>query len=144
MNRLTSTDKALCAVYAVLGLIALVGTQVVLFAVHSSTATAASSTTWWRTAAATFMVIDLLAVAFVALVFMVAEGRRLGMRFLWVYVLLTFLVAISVSLPLFLIVRQVHLAKERTATAPRSSGAAARHPPLDPLRVPGLLSSLVN
>ena len=59
------------------------------------------------------MLIDLLVVAFVALVFMVAEGRRIGMRFLWVYVLLTFLVAISVSLPLFLIVRQVHLAKER-------------------------------
>ena len=62
---------------------------------------------------ATFMLIDLLIVAVIGLMFMVVEGRRLGMRFLWVYVVLTFAVAISVSLPLFLIARQVHLARER-------------------------------
>ena len=65
--------------------------------------------------AATFTVIDLLAVAFVGLVFMIAEGRRLGMRFIWVYVVLTFAVAISVALPAFLIARQVHLAGQRQA-----------------------------
>ena len=39
--------------------------------------------------AATFTVIDLLAVAVIGLVFMIVEGRRLGMRFIWVYVVLT-------------------------------------------------------
>ena len=112
MNRLTSTDKALCAAYAALGIVALIWTQVVLVQyILDGDGNILDDVT--ANGAATFTVIDLLAVAFVALVFMVAEGRRLGMRFLWVYVLITFLVAISVSLPLFLIVRQVHLAKER-------------------------------
>ena len=113
MSRLTSTDKALCAIYGVLGLIGLVGTQVVLFGGYVSSDDGSIADQLVANGVATFMLIDLLAVAFVALVFMVAEGRRIGMRFLWVYVLLTFLVAISVSLPLFLIVRQVHLARER-------------------------------
>jgi hypothetical protein len=113
MNRLTSTEKALCAVYGILGVIGLVGTQVVLFGGYVSSADGSLVDQMVANGAATFMLIDLLAVAIIALVFMVAEGRRIGMRFLWVYVLLTFLVAISVSLPLFLIVRQVHLAKER-------------------------------
>jgi len=112
MTRLTSTDKALCAAYAVLGLLALVWTQIVLVQyIVDGDGNILDDVT--ANGAATFTVIDLLAVAFVALIFMVAEGRRLGMRFLWVYVVITFLVAISVSLPLFLIVRQVHLAKER-------------------------------
>ena len=46
---------------------------------------------------------------------MIAEGRRLGMRFIWVYVVLTFAVAISVALPAFLIARQVYLAGQREA-----------------------------
>ena len=113
MDRLTSADKALCAVYGVLGLIALVGTQVIVFGGYMSSDDGSLLDQMVANGVATFMLIDLLAVAIIALVFMVAEGRRLGMRFLWVYVVLTFVVAISVSLPLFLIVRQVHLAKER-------------------------------
>ena len=113
MSSLTSTDKALCAVYGVLGLIGLVGTQVVLFGGYVSSDDGSFVDQLVANGVATFMLIDLLVVAVIALVFMIAEGRRLGMRFLWVYVVLTFAVAISVSLPLFLIARQVHLAKER-------------------------------
>jgi hypothetical protein len=120
MSRLTSTDKALCAVYAVLGLAALVGTQIALVR-HmtqdegNSFADALSNTV--VNEASTFTVIDLLAVAFVGLVFMVVEGRRLGMRHLWVYVVLTFAVAISVALPVFLIARQIRLAGQRAVPA---------------------------
>jgi hypothetical protein len=112
MSSLTSTDKALCAVYAVIGLAALIGTQVVLVQYMTSDGVSLFDDVV-ANGAATFSLIDLLAVAVIGLVFMVAEGRRLGMRFLWVYVVLTFAVAISVSLPLFLIARQVQLAKER-------------------------------
>ena len=112
MKHLTSADKALCAVYAVVGLAALVGTQVVLVQYMTSEGGSLFDDVV-ANGAATFSLIDLLAVAVIALVFMIAEGRRLGMRFLWVYVVLTFAVAISVALPLFLIARQVHLAKER-------------------------------
>jgi hypothetical protein len=114
MKRLTSTDKTLCAVYAVLGLAALVGTQVVLVR-YMNTSDRSLFDDLVENGATTFTAIDLLAVAVVGLVFMVVEGRRLGMRFLWVYVVLTFAVAISVALPVFLIARQVCLAGQREA-----------------------------
>ena len=111
MNRLTGTDKVLCAVYAVLGLTALVWTQIVLVNYLGTDGSLFDDIT--ANGAATFTTIDLFAVALVALVFMVVEGRRIGLRFLWVYVVLTFAVAISVALPAFLIARQIHLARER-------------------------------
>ena len=115
MSRLTSTDKLLCAGYAVLGLTALVWTQIVLVNYLGTDGSLLDDIT--ANGAATFTTIDLLAVALVALVFIVVEGRRLGMRFVWLYVVLTFAVAISVALPAFLIARQVNLAKARE-TAP--------------------------
>lgn len=49
---------------------------------------------------------------------MVVEARRLGLRFVWAYVILGFVLAISVTFPLFLIAREMRLAKtETTASA---------------------------
>lgn len=42
--------------------------------------------------------------------FMVIEARRLGVRFVWLYILLGFLVAISVTFPLFMIAREMRIA----------------------------------
>jgi hypothetical protein len=45
---------------------------------------------------------------------MVAEARRLGVRFVWIYVILGFAIAISVTFPLFLVARELRLAKTET------------------------------
>jgi predicted permease len=58
------------------------------------------------TPSATFVTIDLLCVAVAAVAFMIVEGRRVGMRHVWAYVVLTCLVAISVAFPLFLVARE--------------------------------------
>ena len=42
---------------------------------------------------------------------MIVEARRLGIRFVWAYILFGFLVAISVTFPLFLIAREMRLAR---------------------------------
>lgn len=47
------------------------------------------------------------------LVWMVAEGRRLGMRHLWLYVAGTFLVAFAFTCPLFLLMREARLRRAR-------------------------------
>lgn len=118
MSRLTAADKALCAAYGVLGLAALIGTQIALVR-HLTSYEGNDLVGFVENAvinpAAAFGVIDLLAVALVALVFMVVESRRLGVRFLWVYVVLAFVVAISVAFPAFLIARQLRLAEQRAA-----------------------------
>jgi len=48
---------------------------------------------------------------------MIAEARRLGIRFVWVYIVLSLGIAVSVMFPLFLIARQIKLAarSERSA-----------------------------
>ena len=44
-------------------------------------------------------------------VLMVAEARRLGVGWVWLYVIFGFIIAISVTFPLFLIARERRLAK---------------------------------
>ena len=45
-----------------------------------------------------------------AAAFMVIEARRLGVRFVWLYVLFGVIIAISVTFPLFMIARELRLA----------------------------------
>jgi Terpene cyclase DEP1 len=52
-----------------------------------------------------------------AAAFMVIEARRLGVRFVWLYIALGFLVAISVTFPIFLIAREMRLAANPSAPA---------------------------
>ena len=109
----SSSDRVLVLTYAVAAAAAFVGTQASLVA-HLADGGGLTDfvTDPLSTPAGVFFGVDLLAVAIVALVFMVAEGRRIGLRRLWLYVLLTFVVAISVSLPLFLMARQLHLSSQ--------------------------------
>ncbi|WP_295791093.1 DUF2834 domain-containing protein [uncultured Microbacterium sp.] len=53
--------------------------------------------------------VDLLVVAIAGSIFVLVEGRRLGMRFAWVYVVLSGLTAFAFTFPLFLAMRQRRL-----------------------------------
>lgn len=63
--------------------------------------------------AAAFGWLDVVISALVLWVFVFREGRRLGMRHLWVYVAATLTVGVSLALPLFLYVREGKLAEGR-------------------------------
>jgi Protein of unknown function DUF2834 len=110
MPTLPSRDKFLIGGYLLLAAVALVGTQTTL-AFHFAEGGDFGSflTDPLVNPASTFFVVDVLVVALAALAFLLTEGRRLGMRHLWVYVALTFVVAISVAFPLFLAARQAKL-----------------------------------
>ena len=65
---------------------------------------------WFANAASSSAAVDVIVVATVACLFMVAEGRRLGMsRWVWLLVPLSFAVAIAFTFPLFLAWREQHL-----------------------------------
>ncbi|MBS0385168.1 MAG: DUF2834 domain-containing protein [Proteobacteria bacterium] len=65
--------------------------------------------------------VDLGLFLLAASAFMVIEARRLGMRFVWLYILFGFLIAISVTFPLFMIARELRLAAAKSdATRPLS------------------------
>jgi hypothetical protein len=52
-----------------------------------------------------FFGVDVIVTSLVLWVFVYAEGRRLGMKHLWVYVVANLAVGVSLALPLFLYVR---------------------------------------
>ena len=56
-----------------------------------------------------FFAMDVLVSAIVLIIFVQVEGRRLGIRGLWVPMVGTLLVGVSLGLPLFLCLRQIQL-----------------------------------
>ena len=62
-----------------------------------------------------FFAMDVFVSALALWLFVSSEGRRLGMKTLWVYVLCTLLVGVSLGLPLFLFFRERKLKAERNA-----------------------------
>lgn len=63
----------------------------------------------FTSAATSSMTVDLF-IAFAAFaIFVVAEARRVGMRYGWAYVVLGFFVAFACAFPLFLCLRERHL-----------------------------------
>lgn len=62
--------------------------------------------------------IDLLVVAVAGSVLIIVEARRIGMRFGWLYVVLAGVTAFAFTFPLFLAMRQRHLARVTTGAPP--------------------------
>jgi len=60
---------------------------------------------------AAFAWLDVLVSAIVVLTFVFYEGRRLGMKYLWLPVVGLITIGVSLSLPLFLLLREKHLSK---------------------------------
>lgn len=58
------------------------------------------------------LAVDVLWVALAAIIVMIVEARRLGMRHVWVYVIAVFAVALAFSFPLFLCMRERQLARD--------------------------------
>src|SRR5690349_14908616 len=104
-------------VYVVIAAVALVWTQWLVFDYMVDGGTMSGA---WAamTGSPIAMVgtVDLFAVFFTAIVFMIAEGRRIGLRFWWLYPLISVLIAVGVGLPLFLLARSLHQAAASPST----------------------------
>ena len=73
---------------------------------------------WFANSAVISLSIDLLAVASAASIFIILEGRRLRMRWYWLYVFASFITAVAFTFALFLAMRERKLAAdERDAAA---------------------------
>ena len=61
------------------------------------------------------LTVDLLVVAVAGSIFMVVEARRLGMRFVWLYIIGSAITAFAFTFPLFLAMRERALARRATS-----------------------------
>ncbi len=66
---------------------------------------------WFANPSVSSLSWDLLAVASAASIFIILEGRRLGIRWYWAYVVVSFITAVGFTFPLFLAVRERRLAR---------------------------------
>lgn len=55
---------------------------------------------------ASFSAMDLIVSSVIFWVFVFVEGKRLGMKNLWIYIVSNLLVGVSLALPLFLLMRE--------------------------------------
>jgi Terpene cyclase DEP1 len=108
---MTTKDKLICATYTLIALLALPATWInnIAFMKQPNNSFMDFVNAAYVNAAAASLSNDLLFVATAASMFMVIEGRRLGIRFLWLYIALSALVAISVTFPLFLLARHIKI-----------------------------------
>ena len=117
-----TSRKVLCVIYGVIAVAALIATwsqnvayldaggRYLLEFINGSKVTPASRS----------MSADALLVAVSAVILMVIEARRHGVKYVWLYVAGAFVTAISVTFPLFLIARELRMGTE---DAPRLGAA---------------------
>lgn len=109
--------KVRCAVYAAIAIAALVATwsQNVAYLDRPGRFLAAFLDDTKVTAASRSLTADILLFFLAAAVLMVVEARKHGIRFVWLYIVGGAMVAISVTFPLFLIARELRVAKSSPA-----------------------------
>lgn len=113
MTTLTSArtgSPVLVAVYAALSVVGLIGTWYFNLAFFAS-GDADYLGGWFANAASSSAAVDILVMAVAACVVMVVEGRRLGFRpvALVLLVVLSFVIAVAFTFPLFLALRERRL-----------------------------------
>ena len=100
----------LAIVYLVIAVVGLVGTWT--FNILAILANSSFVGEWFSNPPATqSLQLDLLVVAVAAGVFIVIEGRRIGMRHAWVFLPLAAITAAAFVVPLFLALRERKLAR---------------------------------
>jgi hypothetical protein len=110
-TKMPASRKLLCAVYAAIAIAALVAVWSQLGPyLHS---VSAFFVTFWSdakvTASSRSITADILLFGLAAAILMVVEARQHNIRFVWAYIAAAFLVAVSVSFPLFLLARELRM-----------------------------------
>ena len=107
------TNKALVATYIIIAIAALIATWYhnILFMKTNGEGFMGFINGMYANHAAASIANDVLFLGIAVNVLMVVEAKRLNIKYVWVYILLSFVVAISVMAPIFLAVRQWKICK---------------------------------
>jgi hypothetical protein len=125
---MTISRRALCVVYALIGLVALVGTWGNNIDYLHLGLVGANVHFWQETLvnpASRSITVDILCLALAAIVWMLLEAHRLSMRGVWVWVLLGVFVAMGAAFPWFMVHRELVLEKKEASSNAGTLSAAA-------------------
>ena len=114
-RQLSTGTKLECLAYAAIATIALIGTQWALVEGVRGAEGSFAKQMWADLTAnptVVFTTIDLFMVFLAALLFMIVEGRRVRLRWWWLYPVLSVGIGVSFGFPLFLLARRLRLAGE--------------------------------
>ena len=104
--------RILCVVYAAIALVALIATWSQNIAFFSG---GGSFMGFWEATkanpASRSITVDIALLLLAIAILMVIEARRLGVKYVWAYILGGFAIATSVTFPLFLLARELRLEK---------------------------------
>lgn len=124
---MTISSKALCIVYGLIAVLALIGTWGNNID-YLHLGFLGANLRFWQdtlaTPASRSITVDIFFLGLAIFVWMVLEARRLGMRGVWLYLVFGMLIAISFTFPLFLINRERKLARLEPSAVARSFGLA--------------------
>jgi hypothetical protein len=123
---MSPSRKTLVVIYGLTAVVGLVATWI-----HNATylhlGFVPAYVQFWRetltTPASASVTIDLICVAFAIVLWMLLEARRIGLRYVWLYVLAGFVVALSVAVALFLLQRERVLATRNEDRGPGLTSA---------------------
>ncbi len=111
---MTISRKTLCALYALIGGLAFVGTWGNVLGLAKQRGFWNATLIFWQDVlvneSSRFITIDILFLGLAVVVWMVLEARRLKIPGVWLYVVFGLFIAISLAVPLFLIHRERKLA----------------------------------
>jgi len=111
---MTITRRALCIIYGLIGAVALIGTWGNNVQYLDLGVVGANVRFWQETfanPASRSITVDIFFLSLAATIWMVLEARRLSIPGVWLYVLFSLLIAVSVAFPVFLINRERALSK---------------------------------
>ncbi|OBB36663.1 DUF2834 domain-containing protein [Mycobacterium sp. 852002-51961_SCH5331710] len=108
---LPTATKVLCAAYGAIAVVALIATwsQNLAYLDRGADFLRVFSEDTKVNPASRSITADIALFGLAAIIFMVYEARKHGIRFVWVYVIASLLIAISVTFPLFLLARELRI-----------------------------------
>jgi hypothetical protein len=112
-DTMPTSQKVVCGVYALIAAVALIVVWSQTFAYTHGSFIEYQRDFWADTkvtGASRTMSADLLMLGASVVILMVMEARRWGVRFVWLYILGAYFVAIAAAFPLFLIARERRIA----------------------------------
>jgi hypothetical protein len=110
---LSTPTKVLCTVYALIAIAALIATwsQNLAYLDQGARFLTVFAEDTKINPASRSITVDIVLFALAAMILMVIEARKHGVKFVWAYIIGGFLIAISVTFPLFLLARELRIGR---------------------------------